>query len=378
MPQFLRVHAVLSLLLAATLSLGAQPAEEKPRPRNLVLCIGDGMGLAQVAAASYQRGGEGLFFEQFPIAGYVTTHSANSLITDSAAAATAMASGVKTNNGVLGMTPDGARVETILEMAHARGLATGLVTSVPIGHATPAGFYAHAAGRRAYDEIMDDFFRGNAVDVLLGGGIQLEQLSAEEIAASAEVSGHRWMTMDNQAELDEVAPGDRLLGFFDQDDDLHLAYAASRETLATDEPRLVDLTLAALAAISADPDGFFLMVEGGAIDWAGHDNQLAANIGETLEFDHAIEELSARLAESGQLDETLIVVTADHETGGLTLTGPYGSELAQGSPPQVNWASGNHTATPVMVWARGPGAEAFTGRLDNTDLFRLMREALLD
>jgi alkaline phosphatase len=374
----------LTLILCCVAVLGALAASAlaQETPQNIILFIGDGMGLPAVTATAYSQSGmgpdaHGLYFEQFPVTGYATTHSADSLVTDSAAAATALACGVKTNNGVLGLTPDGTSVESILEIAHARGKATGLVTSVPIGHATPAGFHAHVAGRGMNDAIIGGYLDDPIADVLLGGGLEHDALTLEQISARAQAAGYHWMTMDNVDDLQSVRPGDRVFGFFDQDGNKHLDYLTEREASPDIlEPRLIELGRAATTALSANPNGFFLMLEGGAIDWAAHANEYRNLIDETLEFDRAIRAVCDMLQDMGKLDQTLIIVTADHETGGLTLTGPYQATLAPGAAPEEHWASNNHTALPAIVWARGPGAEALMGRHDNTDIFRAMRDAI--
>lgn len=378
---FLIALCSLVALTACTTVFG-QDADDSPR--NIILFIGDGMGLAQVELAAYQRTGSqpgptpGIYFQDFPVTGLATTHSANSFVTDSAAAATAFACGVKTQNGVLGLDADGNPVDSILKIAHERGMATGVVTSVPLNHATPAGFIANVGGRGESDNIINQYLDMNVADVILGGGILLGDLTADAVRDRAVADGYDWLTMDNVADLQSVEPGDRLFGFFENSDDGHLAYVDDRAGDDTDEPRLVDLSIAAVRALSGDEDGFFVMIEGGAIDWAGHGNDPVNVTNEVYEFETAIEAVCFELEEMGLLDDTLIIVTADHETGALTLIGPYGSPLAAGDLCETSFASTNHSATPVPVYATGPGSEAFAGRCDNTDLFLKMRDALTD
>ncbi len=375
----MRFNRSFTFLATLALLISGCAVAQSPQAHDVILFVGDGMGLPQVTATAYTHdatGAEGLFFESFPVVGYATTHSADSFVTDSAAAGTALACGVKTNNGALGVDAEGNDVESILEIAHAQGKATGLVTSVPIGHATPAAFRAHVAERHMYDEILADYLDEPIVDVILGGGLQVNDVTVEQIATRAGEAGYRWLTVDNVEDLELVQAGDRAFGFFEADDDNHLAYAIDRAAGDTAEPRLVEMALAALRSVSADPDGFFLMIEGGAIDWASHGNEIDNVVDETLELDATIRAVCEQLDAMGRLDDTLIIVTADHETGALTLTGPYRETLAPGESPDVNWGSEDHTALPALVWARGPGADALAGRHDNTDIFRSMRAAI--
>lgn len=370
-----------SLTLAAFALASSAPAQdEDTRARSVILFIGDGMGLAQVAAASYAAGGQGnsagLFFESFPVTGYVTTHSADSFVTDSAAAATSMASGIKTANGALGVDVSGEPAVTILEQAEERGLATGLVTSVPIGHATPAAFYAHVSERGSVDAIIDAALSDPKIEVLLGGGLAVDELSSDEVFASAEAAAYTVLRPGDGALLAEVSPGLRVFGIFDENGNRRLDYVAEHVSFESTEPRLVDLATAAVRSLSASEPGFFLMVEGGAIDWASHDNEIGNTVDEVREFDAAIEAVCALLDGLGQLDETLIIVTADHETGGLTLPGPYRRTLTTGEIPSAEWSTGGHSGIPVGLWARGPHAEACAGRLDQTEIHGIMCRAL--
>lgn len=372
---------VLLTLISLTACATVQGQDESAAaPENIILFVGDGMGLAQIELTAYQRTGSGdratpgLLFEDLPVVGVVTTHSADSFVTDSAAAATAFACGVKTNNGMLGQEPDGTSAESILKIAARQGMATGVVSSVPVNHATPAGFIANVDSRHDADGILTQYFEYNVADVILGGGMSLESLTQEQVHEMATAAGYDCI-IDPSA-LGEIGGGDRVFGHFDVEDNGHLAYLADRTGDAAGEPRLVDLAMAAVEALSADEDGFFLMVEGGAIDWAGHANDAENVINETLEFEAAIDAVCYLLEDLGRLDDTLIIVTADHETGGLTLPGPYRSSLASGSTAEVAWGSTGHTGTPVPLWAAGPGSAAFAGRYDNTDIFLKMRDAL--
>ncbi|MHB0912389.1 MAG: alkaline phosphatase [Armatimonadota bacterium] len=305
----------LILILLATCAQAA--------PKNVILLIGDGMGTAQITLARLELS-RALNIDSMPYAGLVTTHSADSKITDSAAAATALATGHKTANGMISTLPDGTKPETILEAAMRKGKAVGLVTTVTATHATPAAFGAHVGARSDETEIGRQYLAAG-IGVIMGCGQPYFDL--------AEAKRLGYTVVDSEEELGK-AEG-KLLAHFEK------------------RPSLAVMTRAALSDLSQDPDGFFLMVEGGQIDWRCHDNDAAGTVRETEDFDEAV---GAALSFAKRGD-TLVVVTADHETGGLTITyeGP-------------KWAAKGHTACMVGIFAAGCDAEAFTGTMDNTDV----------
>jgi alkaline phosphatase len=366
--------AALSALLCL-LVVGAAWAET---PRNVILLIGDGMGFEQVKAASlYAAGKEGaLAFEPY-YRGEVTTHSLDSYrtrdhATDSAAAATAMATGHKTVNGHLCCTPDGRELPTALECLARRGKWTGLVTTVPMTHATPAGFAAHSNSRGDYERIAADYFERSRPNVLFGAYWKDGKGVTPQKAARA-----GYAVVKTRAELAEFVKkaqaakrGDiRVSGQFAAG---QLPYAfddAARQgepSVTYDiAPHLSEMTSAALQVLSGGPDGFFLMVEGGTIDWACHANHLGRTIGETVEFAKAFRVV---LDWAKGRQDALIIVTADHECGGLKVR----KAAPQGQLPEVVWTTGGHTGANVPLYALGPGAERLKGVVDNTDLFRVM------
>lgn len=367
-----------ALIILLTVNVVCLPAES-PRAQNVILFIGDGMGLEAITAASLAQNGAdpnnpGLTLEQLPYDGYVTTYAANALVTDSATAATAMACGIKTNNGAIGVNASGESIQTILEYAALTGRATGLVTSVPINHATPAAFGAHELSRNSYPAILDDLLTESRPQVLLGGSAQ--NVSANQALTQAASADYTTFDINNVDQLSGIRPGDQVFGIFDQDNDLHLAYRTQRQVASTEEPHLSELATAAVIALSDDPDGFFLMVEGGAIDWAAHAHDSANVIGETLEFDQAIRDVLTLLYNHDRLCQTLVLVTADHETGGLAIVGPTNRPLAEGQVPTISFATGGHTAAPVPIYAFGPGAYLVSGRHNNTEIYSLMKVVL--
>lgn len=335
--------------------------------KNVIMFIGDGMGINIMQAARLKAvGADGkLFIEKLPILGKKTTHSADKLITDSAATATAMSTGYKTNNGMIGYSPDGKWLPTLLEMARDRGMATGLVATSGVTHATPASYAAHVEDRDNYFKIAEQMF-DTRVNVLLGGGREYfipqttkgsKRKDGKDILKDFLDAGYSYAT--NNDEL-WAAQGEYILGFF-QDGAL--------DTISPDEPSVLSMTLKALEVLSKDDDGFFLMVEGSQIDWEAHDNELEKTIRQLLLFDMAVK---AGYDFARQLGNTLIVVTADHETGGLILRGGN----LKGENLKASWASGSHSPSDVLVYSYGPGSIDFAGSYDDTDIAKKIANLL--
>ncbi len=334
-------------------------AGDAPVPvQNVILLIGDGMGIHTVDAARFHRGGISgkLQMDRMPVTGLVRTCSADKLVTDSAASATALATGRKTKNGMLGMTPDGNKWTTLLEACKSRGMACGLVATSSITHATPAAFASHIDSRRGQPEIAAQLLE-HGVDVLLGGGIDFfKPHSAEnskrnderDLLAEARARGYE-VALTREAMMASQSP--LLLGLF------------AREGMKTlpPEPSLAEMSVKAMTLLSAGAGGFFLMVEGSQIDWEAHDNETDKTIRQVIDFDAAVG-LALDFAASHR--GTLVLVTADHETGGASVT----KGRPDGSMVKVEWNSRNHTADSVLLLASGPGAEAFTGFQENTDI----------
>jgi len=349
-------NILILALTAACLVFALDPAGSTIH--NVILCIGDGMGLAHITAARIRlmsMGGR-LAMDSMPITGLVTTCSADKLITDSGAAATALATGHKTNNGMIGVAPDGTRLRTILEACQAKGLSAGLVVTSSVTHATPAAFGSHTSSRS--DEVgIATQLLGNRIDVLLGGGREFflpdtitgsHRTDHRDLIAEAIKAGYQYLSTGKQ--LEQTA-GVRLLGLFQM----------GQLTGDSLEPSLAEMTAAAIKALRQDTDGFFLMVEGSQIDWGGHRNNAEAVIHEVIQFDAAVKACLDFAAADGH---TLVVVTADHETGGMSVTGG----LLHGDSLQIGWQTTDHTASQVPIYAFGPQAVRFTGVLDNTDI----------
>ena len=322
----------------------ATSAEEDARAKNVILFIGDGLGAGQMALGiRYARMVEGseLNLERLMKdgnTGYALASAYGSQVTDSAAAASQLATGIKARNGTLGLSPSGYRTETILEWAEGRGLATGLVTNMRLSHATPGGFAAHVISRYESEPvILDQVVFEHDVDVLLGGGARAlipngRRVSEflPDIPRELDGDSHRLDELDRIAEAKErgytivsdrhsLARASRdakkLLGLFAAS---HVPYVVDTRNLGLDGvPSLKDSTQAALEVLSRSEAGFFLMVEGGRIDYGGHDNDAGAMLNEILDFDAA---LGASIDFQRAHPETLVIVTADHGTGGFTFT----------------------------------------------------------
>ena len=345
---------ILLLLVSCTI-LFMMVSTVWAEPRNVILLIGDGMGLEHVKAAGmYEYGLAGtLLFEAFPYQGQVTTYSADSSVTDSAAAATAIATHTKVNNGVISvrLPGDGSELLTLLEYFKSNGKSTGLVTTDTMTGATPAGFGAHNVSRSNTSDIASDYLNQTRPNVLFGGGSYGMSISAAQAAGYSVVT-----TRDSLMNLD-TETATMVSGQFGSGA-LPYEYDGSYATL----PHLTEMTASALAILDNDPDGFFLMVEGARIDHAGHESNRNRNIFETIEFDAAVQVVTEWAKVHS---DTLIMVTADHETGGLTVLQNNG----QGVFPTVSWSTSGHTGVNVGVYATGENAQLFTGTINNTDIY---------
>ncbi|MEW6774820.1 MAG: alkaline phosphatase [Bdellovibrionota bacterium] len=319
----------------------------------MILFIGDGMGEVQVEAGAYFAGRR-LSFENFPSEGRLATFSANSLVTDSAASATAMATGEKVGNRVLALRipGNGEPLPTLLEIFQTKGKLTGLVTTTFITHATPAAFAAHEPDRELYEAIFQDFLETSPTLFLGGAGTESAVTSTGALAA-----GYAVVTTRDELlalPLETV----KIWGQFGEG---HMPYEADG---LGNLPHLSEMTLAAISRLASGPDGFFLMVEGGRIDHAGHDNDEGRLVREVTEFSNAVQ--VAENWAAGRTD-TLLLVTADHETGGLEVLLDKGA----GNVPEVSWSTTGHTGDPVPLYAWGQNAELVSGTLDNTDVFKI-------
>jgi len=318
-------------------------------PKNVIMMIGDGMGTTAVFAGLTANGGH-LFLDNFKQIGFSKTQSSNNYITDSAAGGTALSTGQKTYNGAIGVNTDTVAIKTILEMAEEKGLATGLVSTSAITHATPASYIAHQGSRGSYEDIAADFLKTD-IDVFIGGGYKHFAVRKDGRDLTKDLQANGYQVLRDMDDIAKVKSG-KLAGL--TADEHNEVYPKRKMSLPLS-------TETALNILDQNKKGFFIMIEGSQIDWGGHANNTIYVVNEMLDFDQTIGKALEFAANDG---ETLIVVTADHETGGMALTGgDMKTGMVKGAFP-----SADHTSVMVPVFAYGPGAENFTGIMENTDI----------
>jgi alkaline phosphatase len=350
--------------------LGCSPGVEKgqgpEKPDHIILFIGDGMGLSAVSAGFY-FGEQPSVFSRFEQIGLINTSSATHLITESAAAGTALATGHKTYNGAIGVDTSKTPVPNISEFVSDLGWSTGVVATSSITHATPASFYAHVEQRSMEEEIAHQLL-DSEIDFFAGGGIQFFHHRSDNVNLF-DLAGEKGFLVDTTLLPDPtlLSPENKY-GYV-------LAHEGMPSILRGRGDFLPEATALAIDYLSKDQDGFFLMVEGSQIDWAGHDNESDRYIAEVLDMAKAIE---TALEFADKKGNTLVVVTADHETGGFALSGKY-NERTDNNDYRVlgpSFSTGGHTATLIPVFAYGPGAERFTGIYQNCGIYSRMVELL--
>ena len=305
------VLTVISFFLSScSFTLKEASGEEEIRfPKNIILMIGDGMGLGQISAAMYKNGGE-LSLEKSRYIGLLKTNSASSIITDSAAGATAFSTGEKTYNGAINMDIDTLPLLPITVSLHTNGIKTGIVATSSVTHATPACFYGNQVNRYGVDEDLAKQFISSNINVLIGGGRDYFNKRSDHLNLIDSLEENNYVVIDS---ITEDIPDDteKLINF-----------CAPTNPLSKIEGRGDFLPLAAKRAVTVlntnNKNGFFLMIEGSQIDWGGHQNDSEYIISETLDFDNTIKKM---LDFAEKDNHTLVLITADHETGGYGITG---------------------------------------------------------
>jgi alkaline phosphatase len=364
------MNAAYKILLPLLMFSGSVLAENQPkiidgqRPVNVILLIGDGMGLSQLSAPYYfMEKEQEPVFSQFKHIGLQRTSSGSHPVTQSPAAATAISTGVKTYNTAIGVDMDTIPRENIVEILSKKGYMTGVIATSSITDATPAGFYAHTWDRYEEREIAMDLVKSE-IDFFAGGGIKyfLDTTGIDHFESNGiEVEYSRLK------KIRKPEPGDRY-GFL-------LAADRMPAMLEGRNHFLRDASTNAVDFLSSGEEGFFLMIEGSQIDWAGHSNNWRYMVTEMNDFEEVVRAMLEYAEEDGQ---TLVIVTADHETGGFTLgaAGQNGYD-ADYSTIKPTFASTNNSAALVPVFAYGPGAESFAGVYENTEIFHKMLKLLL-
>ncbi len=436
--------AVMTSVAFASLggSISSADAKEKKGTdaeiKNVIFLIGDGMGVSYTTAYRYlQDSPKTKFADRTELDKYLVgqqmTYPEDPLqnITDSASAATAMSAGIKTYNSAIAVDNDGSQVKTVLEAAKAQGKATGLVATSEITHATPASFGAHDESRKNMNAIADDYFDDlvngqHKVDVLLGGGTDLFARNDRNLVEEFKKDGFSYVT--NKEDLLNDT-NKQVVGLFAE---RGMPKMIDR---SDDTPSLGDMTTSAIDRLNQDKDGFFLMIEGSQIDWAGHDNDIVSAMSEMEDFEKSFK---AAIEFAKKDKHTLVIATADHSTGGYSIgaNGIYnwfgepikaakrtpdfmanaivnGAEVEETLQKYIDlelttkeiqsvkdvatkkevdidnaiekifddrsntgWTTSGHTGEDVPVYAFGPSAERFAGQIENTDHAKIIFDIL--
>ena len=356
----------------------------KNKPKNIILLISDGMSLTQVSTYRLLKGGpnERIAVDKFPVSGIVLTHSENAIVTDSASSATAFSTGRKTNNGALGLDEDNKILENFTEIIDRYGYVSSLISTSEITHATPAAYASHVDLRWKTDEISLQMMESNVMTILGGGrhfflpedlgGKRSDGLNLLEQMESSR------MVMTEKKELDSFDHSDlgKVVGLF-ADEALRDKEKPENHVFEPSSSEMLNFAINRSEKFNENGcKGFFIMLEGSQVDWAGHANDLNYLKREMQDFDEAVE---LALDYAIQNPDTLVIATADHETGGLLIESSSPTDY---TAPEVKFSFntgigyGSHTGVPVPVYAYGPGSENFTGTLDNTDIFFAMLEAV--
>lgn len=355
--QKLILSAVLVAASLSSFSQGKSTAKTQ-LPKNVIFMVGDGMGVSQIYAGMVASKNT-LNLERAQFIGFHKNQSADNFVTDSAAGATAFSIGKKAKNGAIGVDANDVPQTTILEYAEEKGLATGLVATCSITHATPGSFVGHQPKRGMTQEIAADFMKTD-VDVFIGGGRNdfNKRKDGQNLLDTLTKKGYQ--VVHSIDEVEKIKTG-KLAGFL-----------ADKEQKRFSEGRGDELsrsTKKALELLQQNKKGFFLMVEGSQIDWGGHSNDTDYIIEEMKDFDKVIGEVFDFAAKDGN---TLVVITADHETGGFSINdGSTETGKVKGS-----FTTKGHTGVMIPVLAFGPGAEQFSGFYENTAIFDKMMNAL--
>lgn len=344
------------LLFILLLSFSFTGAYSEQKIKNVIFLIGDGMGLNQVYAAMSKSDNK-LNIERCQSIGFSKTYSADNYTTDSAAGGTALSSGTKTNNGVIGMNSDSVAIPSILQIAKQNKLSTGIVVTSSVTHATPASFLAHQINRKMEEEIALDILASDA-DVFIGGGKDFftKRKDGKDLTKELAQKGYGiYYTLESASN----SKSKKIAGLFAPN-----GMPSIKEGRGNMLPQSTQL---ALNTLSQNKKGFFLMVEGSQIDWGGHANDIDYIVNETLDFDKAV---GVAMDFADKHKGTLVIVTADHETGGLSIMN--GNKAKK--EIQTAFTTTNHSSVPVPIYTYGTGAKKFSTFLENTDIEKILIE----
>lgn len=359
MGKKIKIDRIIIILAAACIFPGCKNPDNKAtaeHPKNIILMIGDGMGLAQLyAGITANRGTSN--FDRFSYTGICKTSSTGDYVTDSGASATAIATGHKTYNHAVGVDTDTLPLKTILEIAVENGYSTGLIVTSIIVDATPACFAAHQKDRYMYEDIAKDYIHSQ-VDLFIGGGRKYFENRSDSINLSDSLRSEGYQIAYDISELKKIRKG-KVAALLAED---------NLPRISGGRGNMLPLSVNyAVKRLAENEKGFFLMVEGSQIDKACHDLDQKDVILETQDFDKAV---GVALDFAARDKNTLVIVTADHETAGAALVG---GNIVKGLV-KIQFAGDFHTAVPVAVFAFGPGAGNFTGFYENTVLFDKMMQ----
>ena len=353
------MNRTLSTIVAFLLTIGVASAQEV---KNIIYLIGDGMGLSSVSMMQVERGYNPTIFDSAENVALQKTYSADNRVTDSAASGTALATGYKTNNTFVGCTPDGVAVESLMDVAKVHGKATGVVVTTYLQHATPAAFYAHTENRHNYGIITEQLV-GSTLDVAIGGGMGYFKEVYED-SVNEVVKDNGFSLVEEFEELHNQNGDSRTL-----------ALLSDWEVGSNSGSYLADATREALRLLEkrGEDNGFVLMVEGSLIDGMGHANNAQAQQVEMLGFMGAIE-VAVEYAKTHE--GTLVVVTADHETGGLSIVSADANFNLSEQGVEYRWTTNGHSGVMIPIYLYGTAHESINGIVENTDIAKTLKSLI--
>jgi len=351
----MRLSTPLLYVISIWFTLSTAVGQEKAAP-NLIFLIGDGTGLPQISAGNYANNNS-TALESFTYVGLSKTHSFDQLVTDSAASGTAMACGEKTYNRMIGLNAKKQPLPSLLELCQEKGYKTALLATSTIVHATPASFYAKIDSRYKYEEIASQLI-ASKVNYFIGGGQNFFTSRKDNRNLIEEDASRNYVS----SLKDFGSSTAQKIGYLTADND-------PPKQMDGRTPKLPEMVAATLEKLDAQQSPFFLMVEGSQIDWGGHGNDIDYVLSEFKEFNQAIQTALDFAQKNGN---TLVVVTGDHETGGLVITGGNVGK----SEVKTSFSTPGHSGIMVPVFSYGPGADRFKGIYENTQIFHKMKQSL--
>lgn len=349
------------VLLIALAALATTLTAEAQEVKNIIYLIGDGMGLTCASMMQIENNYEPTIFDKADNIALQKTYSLDNRVTDSAASGTALATGHKTNNTMLGQLPDGTPVESLMEVASQQGMATGLVVTTYIQHATPGAFYAHVPSRNEYLTISEQLLASN-IDIAIGGGMAFfDERYGNRDEALKTITESGFVFKSN---LKDEVNGERVLALVaDYEVKERTGYLAEATAQAISHLDKVD-----------NNNGFVLMIEGSLIDSMGHGNDAVAQRAEMRDFMEAIE---VAVEYATLHPDTLVVVTADHGTGGLTIISGNADFTLSEQGVEYCWSTQGHSGEMVPIYLYGTGAELINGVMENADLGKQLKELVV-